>query len=41
MKQHSDNPIDWEYQIAYQRGIEAMNWANPAVSFISSEVSRQ
>jgi hypothetical protein len=35
MKQHSDNPIDWEYQIAYQRGIEAMNWANPAVSFIS------
>ena len=35
MKQQSDNPIDWEYQIAYQRGIEAMNWANPAVSFIS------
>jgi hypothetical protein len=27
--------IDWEYQIAYQRGIEAMNWANPAVSMIS------
>ena len=35
MTQHSDGPIDWEYQIAYQRGIEAMNWANPAVSFIS------
>jgi hypothetical protein len=35
MKQHSDSPIDWEYQIAYQRGIEAMNWANPAISFIS------
>jgi len=27
--------IDWEYQIAYQRGIEAMNWAMPAVSMIS------
>jgi hypothetical protein len=27
--------IDWEYQIAYQRGIEAMNWAVPAVSMIS------
>ena len=31
----SSSPIDWEYQMAYQRGIEAMNWANPAVSFIS------
>lgn len=27
--------IDWEYQITYQRGIEAMNWAMPAVSMIS------
>ncbi len=27
--------IDWEYQITYQRGIEAMNWAMPAVSIIS------
>lgn len=27
--------IDWEYQIAYQRGIEAVNWANPAVSMMS------
>ena len=27
--------IDWEYQIAYQRGIEAMNWAIPAVSIMS------
>jgi len=27
--------IDWEYQIAYQRGIEAMNWALPAVSMLS------
>jgi hypothetical protein len=26
--------IDWEYQIAYQRGIEAMNWALPAVSML-------
>jgi len=26
---------DWEYQIAYQRGIEAMNWAMPAVSMLS------
>ena len=23
--------IDWEYQIAYQRGIEAMNWALPGM----------
>jgi len=27
--------IDWEYQIAYQRGIEAVTWAMPAVSMIS------
>jgi len=27
--------IDWEYQIAYQRGIEAMDWAMPAVSMLS------
>ena len=35
MKTPSSSPIDWEYQMTYQRGIEAMNWANPAVSFIS------
>ena len=28
-------PIDWEYQIAYQRGVEAVNWAIPAVSMIN------
>lgn len=27
--------IDWEYQITYQRGIEAMDWAMPAVSMLS------
>lgn len=27
--------VDWEYQIAYQRGIEAVNWAIPAVSMIN------
>ena len=27
--------IDWQYQMAYQRGIEAMNWAMPAVSMLS------
>jgi len=27
--------IDWEYQMAYQRGIEAVNWAIPAVSMLS------
>jgi len=26
--------IDWEYQIAYQRGIEAVDWAIPAVSML-------
>ena len=26
--------IDWQYQIVYQRGIEAMNWAVPAVSML-------
>jgi len=31
----NSDSIDWEYQIAYQRGIEAMNWAMPAVSMIS------
>jgi len=27
--------IDWNYRIAYQRGIEAMDWAMPAVSMLS------
>jgi len=27
--------IDWQYQIAYQRGIEAMTWGVPAVSMLS------
>jgi len=27
--------LDWEYQIAYQRGIEVVNWAIPAVSMMS------
>jgi hypothetical protein len=27
--------IDWEYQMAYQRGIDAVVWAMPAVSMIS------
>jgi len=27
--------IDWQYQISYQRGIEAMDWAMPAVSMLS------
>jgi len=27
-------PIDWAFQIAYQRGIEAVNWAIPAVSML-------
>ena len=26
--------IDWEYQMAYQRGIDAVVWATPAVSMI-------
>lgn len=26
--------IDWQYQIVFQRGIEAMNWAVPAVSML-------
>ena len=30
----TEEPIDWEYQIAYQRGIEAVNWAIPAVSML-------
>ena len=28
-------PVDWEYQIAYQRGVEAVTWAIPAVSMIN------
>ena len=31
----ADEAIDWEYQIAYQRGIEAVTWAIPAVSMIN------
>jgi len=27
--------IDWEFQIPYQRGIEAMDWAMPAVSMLA------
>ncbi len=34
-KLKADEQIDWEYQKAYQRGIEAMNWALPAVSMIN------
>lgn len=30
-----DRDVDWEYQIAYQRGIEAVNWAMPAVSMLA------
>ena len=30
-----EEPVDWEYQIAYQRGIEAVNWAIPAVSMLN------
>jgi hypothetical protein len=29
------DPVDWESHIAYQRGLEAMIWAMPAVSMIS------
>jgi len=28
-------PTDWQEQMAYQRGIEAVNWGIPAVSMIS------
>lgn len=31
----SQEAIDWEYQLAYQRGVEAVTWAMPAVSMIS------
>ena len=31
----AETPIDWEYQIAYQRGIEAVNWGIPAVSMLN------
>lgn len=27
--------IDWEYQMAYQRGIEAVTWSLPAISMIT------
>lgn len=36
-QQHEESrfeSIDWEYQMAYQRGIEAVNWSIPAVSMI-------
>lgn len=31
----SRKSIDWEFQRAYQRGIEAVNWGIPAVSMLS------
>jgi len=31
----STENVDWEYQMAYQRGTEAVIWAMPAVSMIS------
>jgi len=31
----SQETIDWEFQRAYQRGIEAITWAMPAVSMLS------
>jgi len=34
VSEHKEN-VDWEYQMAYQRGIEAVNWSIPAVSMIS------
>ena len=30
----SEKSIDWGFQIAYQRGIETVNWAIPAVSML-------
>jgi hypothetical protein len=30
-----DTSTNWEYQIAYQRGVEAVNWAMPAVSMLA------
>jgi hypothetical protein len=36
IKQQVQSPeTDWEHQMAYQRGVEVVNWANPAVSIIS------
>lgn len=32
---NGSDAIDWEYQRAYQRGIEVMNWAIPAVSILN------
>jgi hypothetical protein len=31
----SDAAIDWQYQMAYQRGIEAMTWGIPAVGIMT------
>lgn len=31
----AEDTIDWECQVAYQRGIEAVNWAIPAVSMLN------
>ena len=31
----ADEPVDWDYQIAYQRGIEAVTWGVPAVSMLN------
>ncbi len=31
----SREAMDWEYQMAYQRGIEAVTWAIPAVSMLN------
>ena len=33
-QQPQPTSIDWEYQIVYQRGIEAVTWSIPAVSMI-------
>lgn len=33
-KVQASQNIDWEYQMAYQRGMEAVNWSLPAVSMI-------
>jgi hypothetical protein len=30
-----ETDIDWKYQIAYQRGIEAVNWGIPAISMMN------
>ena len=31
----AEKAIDWQYQIAYQRGVEAVNWAIPTVSMVN------